>query len=87
MLKGNGDCVSGIRLGVLIQWMYRLSLEAGLKEQLNEVMAETVAKLQTEAGRDVQDIAREALDTYYAYMTVSGYSDKDIQAQLEGLLA
>lgn len=53
--------------GVLIQWMYRLSLEAGLKEQLNEVMAETVAKLQTEAGRDVQDIAREALDTYYAY--------------------
>ena len=73
--------------GVLIQWMYRLSLEAGLKEQLNEVMAETVAKLQTEAGRDVQDIAREALDTYYAYMTVSGYSDKDIQAQLEGLLA
>lgn len=73
--------------GVLIQWMYRLSLEAGLKEQLNEVLAETIGKLQAEAGRTTDDIAHEALDTFYAYMTVSGYSAEDIQLAVADILA
>ena len=66
--------------GVLIQWMYRLSL------QLNEVLAETVAKISAESGRDIDDIAHEALDTFYAYMTVAGHSGEDIQAAVADLL-
>lgn len=72
--------------GVLTQWMYRLSLEAGMKGMLNEIMADAIGKLKVEEGRDVEDMAEEAIDSFYAYMMVAGYSNEEIQNAIANLV-
>lgn len=72
--------------GVLTQWMYRLSLEAGMRGMLNEIMADATGKLEDEKGRDVEDKVEEAIDAFYAYMLVSGYSNEEIQDAIANLV-
>lgn len=76
--------------GVLIQWMYKLSQDRTLfsGNDLTESFAEYLKNMQLAiSARNVKKQAKQALDSYVAYMRVSGIGDEEIEAAVKEEMA
>lgn len=62
--------------GALLQWMYVLATEVGLKDQLEDILNDFARLIERGSkNKDTRQVASEAFESYYAWLTVMEKTD------------